>query len=77
MVIKATETIANRADGILVVSFGSKYMINMVNPTRAIIVYKGAPSIQLLLPSVVVLNRPSWEIKITMARPLTNPIITG
>ena len=68
---------AVRAAGTFLVSLGRPHMIPMVSATRANIFQSGAPLSHAVSPSTVVLNIPNWDKKITMARPLTKPIITG
>ena len=52
-------------------------MIAIVNNTKPIIIYKAEPSIQTFSPPTISLNIPNCERKITIAKPFTNPIITG
>ena len=75
--IAATITIAPSAEGILLVNLGKKYIISIVRPTRPSIVISSVPCIQVLTPSTVFLNNPSCDRKMTMANPLTKPIMTG
>ena len=77
--IPATVIIAINASGNFFVAFifGKPHIISMVSPTRPIIIYKFSPSSHTFSPPIVVLNIPSWDKKITIANPLTNPIITG
>ena len=64
--------------GTAFVSFGKKKITAMVAATRTNMVYSCPPCIHCIAPSAsAVLNCPSCAIKITMARPLTKPSITG
>ena len=57
---------------------GIKKMISIVEATSAIIIHKVVPFIQANAPVTPgSLKCCSWERKITIARPLTNPSITG
>ena len=73
MTTKETTTIAVRAAGIFFVSMGKNIIMSMVTATNPIIVYKETPCNH----SPWLLNIPSWDIKITIAKPFTKPIITG
>ena len=81
---------ATSEEGRAVVKRGRKWIISMVRATRPTSMYNWAPSSQAtstMLPSMKVpASQPgspstpnwlSWARKITMARPLTKPSITG
>ena len=73
----ATTMIPVSAAGTTLVTLGSNHMINIVRPTSPIIVYNSLPWIQTFCPSTTRVNMPNWLKKMTIANPLTNPIITG
>ena len=77
IVIAATIIIATKAEGIFSVSFGSPHMISIVRVTKPSIIFNEDPVIHSIVPFMFSLNNPSWAKNITMANPLTNPIITG
>ena len=77
MAMAATTMIPVNAAGTTLVTLGNNHMMAMVNPTSPIMVYSSVPSIQTFWPFTLWVNMPNWLKKITMAKPLTNPIITG
>ena len=89
MTIPATTTIAVRAAGTFLVIRGRIYMMLIVRATNPIINHSSLPDMNSFIkvpsslakippdPSVTnSLNIPSWARKITMASPLTKPIMT-
>ena len=77
--IPETTIIAISASGSFFVAFifGSPHIINMVKPTKPTIYHKETPSNHTLSVPSIVLNIPNCDKKITIAKPFTNPIITG
>lgn len=72
-VIAVTTMMPTRAAGTALVSFGSTTMSAIVGAVRPSIVSRSAPSIQ----APCCQNMPSCDTKMTIASPLTKPIITG
>ena len=60
--------------GITLVNLGKPQMMTMVRATKPNKIYKEVPVSHAPETS---LNCSSWDMKIMMARPLTNPKITG
>ena len=81
--IKLTTRIPANAEGIAFVTFGKKWVINIVAAIILIMMYNSLPANQLpsvqphLPPGVDSCNWGICAKKITIAKPFTNPSITG
>ena len=74
--MKTTIIAANEA-GTALVSLGKNMTIPIVNATKPAIINRGLPDNQTLSPFTIVLNCSSCDMKMIIAKPFTNPNITG
>ena len=78
MMIADTTKMPASEEGKTLVSFGRKWIMAIVKATKPIMIQRGVPESQVVVPPTsVVLNCANCAMAITIASPFTNPKITG